>query len=697
MNLNKIFYPKSIAIIGASTREGTVGNDIVKNLVNQKFTGKIYPINPKTDTLYNLACYPSVGHIDDEIDLAIVVVPAIIVPEMMQEIANKNIKGVIIISAGFKEMGRIDLENKVKEICFKNDITLIGPNCLGVINPEIKMNSSFAMSMPNTGNLAFLSQSGALCTAVLDCAQSLGIGFSKFISVGNKACVDEVDFLEYFSEDQNTKVIAIYAEQLTRAQELIKSVLKLAKEKQKPIILVKAGKTNDGANASASHTGALGGSDAAYEALFKQSGIIRAESVSEFFDFIQVFTNNPLPQGNRVAIVTNAGGPGVLATDEAILNNLVLVKLSEETKNNLKQNLPEAANVNNPIDVLGDAKADRYRAAMETVIKDEKVDSVVVILTPQSTTEIEATAQMLIETKKQNNKPIVACFMGETTVIKAVEMMRTNGISVISFPEQAIKSLAALTKFAEITRENEIEQFEKIDVDKQKVIEIFNEARSQNITKFPEAQALKILEAYKFPLLKNKVATNANEASEIAKDFGTNLAMKIVSQDILHKSDIGGVILDIKVEEAGIKFTEMVEKIKTKLPNAKIEGVLLMEMAPKNGVELILGAKKDPALGQTIMVGLGGIYVEVFKDITFGIVPINKTDAKKMIDSIKVKKLFEGVRGGVALDVEVLIETLGRLSKLLSDFPEIEELDINPLLILPQGQGVKVLDARILI
>lgn len=696
MNLNKIFYPKSIAIIGASTREGTVGNDIVKNLVNQKFAGKIYPINPKTDTLYNLVCYPSVSQIDDEIDLAIVVVPAIIVPEMMQEIANKNIKGVIIISAGFKEMGRIDLENKVKEICFKNDITLIGPNCLGVINPEIKMNSSFAMSMPNTGNLAFLSQSGALCTAVLDCAQSLGIGFSKFISVGNKACVDEVDFLKYFSEDKNTKVIAIYAEQLTRAQELIESVLKLAKEKQKPIILVKAGKTNDGANASASHTGALGGSDAAYEALFKQSGIIRAESVSELFDFIQVFTNNPLPQGNRVAIVTNAGGPGVLATDEAILNNLVLAKLSEKTKNNLKQNLPEAANVNNPIDVLGDARADRYRVAMETVIKDEKVDSVVVILTPQSTTEIEATAQMLIETKKQNNKPIVTCFMGETTMVKAVAMMRTNGISVISFPEQAIKSLAALTKFSEITRENEIEQFEKIDVDTQKVIEIFNEARSQNITKFPEAQALKILEAYKFPLLKRKVATNVNEAIEIAKDLGTNLAMKIVSQDILHKSDIGGVILDIKTEEAGIKFTEMVEKIKTKLPNAKIEGVLLMEMAPKNGVELILGAKKDPALGQTIMVGLGGIYVEVFKDITFGIVPINKTDAKKMIDSIKVKKIFEGIRGGVALDVEILIETLGRLSKLLSDFPEIEELDINPLLILPQGQGVKALDARIL-
>lgn len=699
MDLNKIFYPKSIAIIGASTKVGTVGNDVVKNLTEQGFEGAIYPINPNAESLYDLKCYKNISEIKEEVDLAIVIVPAAIVPNVMQEIADKGTKGAIIISAGFKEAGHKDLEDQVKDICIKNDIALIGPNCLGVMNPEIKMNASFAKLMPEFNNLAFLSQSGALCTAVLDYAKHLNIGFSKFASVGNKACVDEIDFLEYFRNDDKTKVIAIYAEQLAKPKELIESVQKTIKgNNPKPVMLIKAGKTSIGANASASHTGALGGSDAAYEALFNQAGIIRANSVSELFDHIQVFSNNKLPTENKVAIITNAGGPGVLATDEAILNGLTLAKLSEKTKETLKLALPAAANWHNPVDVLGDSKADRYKTAIDTVIGDENVDSVVVILTPQSMTEIEATADAIIQAKQKSDKPLIACFMGNDTVDKAVENMRKNGVSAINFPEQSMRSLGALTKFSEITKEKEPEQFEVNDVDKEKVWQIFEEAKKEGITKFPEADAIRILEAYNFPILKSQVAVNENEAEIIGNKIGTKLVLKIVSKDILHKSDVGGVMVGVEPKDIKAKFNEMMERVTKNVPTAIIEGILVREMADTTeGVELILGSTRDPALGSTIMVGFGGIYVEVFKDVTFGVVPINKTDAKKMIDRIKVKKLFEGARGGKILDVDSLIDCIGRLSKLLSDFPEIVEMDINPLAILPKGQGTKVLDARIVI
>lgn len=699
MDLNKIFYPKSIAIIGASTKIGSVGNDIVKNLVEKGFEGKLFPVNPNADFLYDLKCYKNVSEIQEAVDLAIVIVPAAIVPNVIQEAADKGIKGAIIVSAGFKEAGHKDLEDQVKDICIKNDIALIGPNCLGVINPELKMNAAFTNLMPNFGEVGLLSQSGALCTAILDYAKNLNIGFSKFASVGNKACIDEIDFLEYFRNDDKTKVIAIYAEQLAKPKELIESVQKTIKgNNPKPVILIKAGKTSIGANASASHTGALGGSDSAYEALFNQAGIIRAGSVSELFDFIQVFSNNKLPKGNRVAIVTNAGGPGVLATDEAILNGLTLAKLSEKTEETLKLALPAAANWHNPVDVLGDSKADRYKTAIDTVIDDENVDSVVVILTPQSMTEIGATANAIIQAKQKSDKPIIACFMGNDTVDKAIEEMRKNGVSAINFPEQAMRSLGALTKFSEITKEEKSEQFEINDVDKEKVWQIFEEAKKEGVTKFPEADALRVLEAYNFPILKSQVAVNENEAEIIANKIGTKLVLKIVSKDILHKSDVGGVMVGVEPKDIKAKFNEMMERVTKNVPTAIIDGILVREMADTaEGVELILGSTRDPALGSTIMVGFGGIYVEVFKDVTFGIVPLTKTDAKKMIDRIKVKKLFEGARGGKVLDVDSLIDCIGRLSKLLSDFPEIVEMDINPLAILPKGQGTKVLDARIVI
>ncbi len=697
MDLNSIFYPKSIAIIGASTEVGHVGNDIVKNLITQGYKGKIFPVNPKTTKLYDLKCYPFVLAIKEKIDLAIIVVPSSIVPTVLETVAKKNIKGVIIISAGFKEVGNIDLENQIKKICQKNNIALVGPNCLGVINPEIKMNASFANIMPPSGNIAFISQSGALCTAILDYAQKLDIGFSKFVSVGNKALLSEADLFEYLAKDKKTKVIAMYVEQLTNAPAIIAAAKKLTHGKNpKPIIAIKSGRTSDGASASASHTGALAGNDSAYQGLFSQAGIIRAEMISELFEYLRIFTHNKLPKGDRVAIVTNAGGPGVLTTDEVIFSGLKMAKISAETEKKLRKVLPAYANFHNPIDVLGDAKADRYKAAIDILEKDKNVDSIIVVLTPQSMTEFELTARAIITAKKKSDKPIVASFIGGKLVENSVKILRANGVSTFSFPEEATKALDALTHFANIKKDNYNAKFNFKNVNKQAAEKYFNEAKERGQTIFPEADALPILRDYGFPILPTEIAKSAVDAHIIAKRIGKPVVLKIISQDILHKTDAGGVMLNIAPEEAGKKFTEMIKNIKHKFPLAKIDGVLIMEKVKEKGIEMILGSVKDPGLGNTIMVGLGGTYVEIFKDVTFGLAPLTAYDAQKMINKLKSKKILDGARGQAVMDTQALIDCLGRLSQLLTDFPNIKELDINPLLVLPRGQGIKVLDARII-
>ncbi len=698
MNLDTIFYPKSVAIIGASTKVGSVGNDIVKNLATQGYTGKIFPVNPKAVELYGMKCYSNIKNIKEKVDLAIIVVPAAAVPEVMQEVAEEKVKGVIIISAGFKEVGNIDGENKIKEICLKHKIALIGPNCLGIINPEIKLNASFAMTMPDKGNVAFISQSGALCTAVLDYAQKLGIGFSKFMSVGNKTLIDEVEIFEYLYRDPETKVIAMYAEQLSKPHKIIASVKKLSHGKNaKPVLVIKSGRTSAGASASASHTGALAGNDAAYDALFAQSGIIRVYSVSELFEYVRVFSDNPLPKGRHTAIITNAGGPGVLTTDEVIASGLELAKISLKTQARLKKYLPAYANFHNPIDVLGDARADRYQATLEILAKDKGVNSIIVILTPQSTTEIEATAEAIIKLKNQCQKPIIASFMGGRMVSKAMHAMQKAGVATTGFPEQAAKALGSLTNFSLGTKEKKEQEFKFKNINKRLVEKIFAEAKQKGKKVFPEAEAMEILAAYNFCLLENATATNALEAQEIANKINKKMVMKIISPDILHKSDVGGVTLNITKENVKEKYEEMIKTIKKKRPTAKIHGVLLVEMAEKGGIEMILGANRDQSLGPMLMVGLGGIFVEIFKDVSFGLAPITKNYAEKMISQLKSRKILDGARGQKKMDVSSLINCLGRLSQLMIDFPQIKELDINPISVLPDGHGAEVLDVRIVI
>lgn len=698
MKLDSIFYPKSIAIIGASTETGHVGNDIVKNLVHQGYKGKIYPVNPKAANLYKLKCYSNILEIKSKVDLAVVVVPSGIVPTVLQEIAKKKVPGVIVISAGFKEVGNFDLENQVREICLKNNIALVGPNCLGVINPEIKMNASFATIMPPTGNIAFISQSGALCTAILDYAQKLDIGFSKFVSVGNKALLSEDQLFDYLAKDKKTKVVAMYVEQLTNAPALIKAARKLTHGKNpKPVIAIKSGRTSAGASASASHTGALAGNDAAYEALFAQAGIIRVETIQELFDYLRVFTHNDLPKGDRVAIITNAGGPGVLTTDTVILKGLKLAPISAKTTAELKKHLPLFANFKNPIDVLGDARADRYEAAINILEKDKNVDSIIVILTPQSVTEFSKTAQAIVNAKKKSKKPIVASFMGGQLVNLGVKILRSNGVSTFNFPESAASALSALTDFKFIEKEKSNSKFVFKNTNKKAIAKIFEEAKEHKKVFFPEIDSLPILNHYGFPTLVTHIATTAEEAKEIVEKIDKKVAMKIVSPDILHKTDSGGVMLNVAPNQAFASFKEIVARVKKNLPTAKIEGVLITEMIKEKGVEMILGAVKDGGLGHTIMVGLGGVYVEVFKDVAFGLAPLSANDVQKMINKLKSKKILDGAREQAVMDTQALINCVGRLSQLLMDFPNIKEIDINPLLVLPNGHGVRVLDARIVV
>ena len=703
MEISALFEPKSVAIIGASTRPGTVGNDIVKNLVEQGYAGDIYPVNPKATELYGRVCYANISQVPAEtIDMVVMVIPAVGVAAALDEAARaKSVRAAIVIASGFKESGHADLERELRRVAEIHDIALVGPNCLGVINAATHMNASFASTMPVVGPVAFLSQSGALCTAVLDYAQDLGIGFSRFASIGNKAVLDEAKFLEYLEQDAATQVIAMYVEDFHEPRALLEIARRMIDgQHTKPIIVLKSGRTEAGSSALASHTGSLAGSDASYDALFDQAGIIRVDTIDELFGAMQIFAHNVLPTGRQVAIITNAGGPGVIATDALGAHGLTLATLSPETQETLRAALPSAANTHDPIDVLGDALADRYRVALGATTADPGVDSLLVILTPQSMTEIEATAEAIAETHRLSSKPIAVSFMGSDLVHDGVRYLLEQGVAAYRFPEAGVEALAYLTEFSERSRRDISVPFAFNDIDRRIARELIDTARRSG-SRLPEAQAVPVFAAYGFRTLKSFVVRSAEEAQGLSNEFLAPLVIKIVSPEILHKSDVGGVRVGIRPENLGSVYTELLEEVAKRSPEAHLEGALLVEMAPSivngQGMELVLGSIKDPVFGHLAMVGLGGILVEVFKDVSFGLVPFDRQVAETMIDRLKSRAILDGVRGGARLDVPALVDALGRLSLLLSDFPEIKELDINPLLVLPEGRGTMLLDARIIL
>jgi acetyltransferase len=699
--LQRLLAPRSVAVVGASTRPDSVGRAVFANILLGDYKGIVYPIHPKAKSILGVRAYPSVLEVPDEVDLAVVIVPAAVVPQVLEECGQKRIPGAVVISAGFKEVGGegTGLEAQVKEIAQKHGIALIGPNCLGIINtdPEVSLNATFARSMPPQGNIAFISQSGAVGVAALEYAESAHIGLSKFISVGNKAALHENHLLKALADDPQTAVILLYLENLEDPKGFIELAREITGElpQKKPILAIKSGRTREGAQAAASHTGALAGSDEVYDALFHQCGVLRVETLEELFEYAQALAQQPAPRGDRVAIVTNAGGPGIMATDACVRHGLKLAPLSEETKRKLREGLPPAASVHNPVDLIGDAREDRYAYALRLVLADENVDSCIVICTPQVMADLEAIAQTVVEVAQGGEKPVLACFMALEGIGRTFKLLEEAKVPHYRFPEDAARALAEMAKYtAWVNRPRT--PFRTFEVDREAARKVIERARAEGRRFLPEPEAHALLSAYGFPVLKAKLARSEEEAIRAAEEVGYPVVLKVVSPQIIHKFDVGGVQLNLKDEdEVRAAYNAILERAR-QLTEAQIWGVFVQEFVP-GGVETILGLKRDPHFGPLLMFGLGGVYVEVLRDVTFRIAPIRELGAYRMIQQIRAYKLLEGFRGQPPRDVDAIAECLLRLSQLATELEAIEELDINPLMVFERGAGARVVDARILL
>ena len=693
--------PRSIAVVGATNRPGSVGLAVFRNILSAGFQGVLYPVNPKAKSVWSVKAYPRLADIPDEVDLAVIIVPAEVVCSILEEAGKKQVKGAIVISAGFKEVGGhgVELENCVKEVVGKYDIRLVGPNCLGVINnnENVCMNASFATKMPKAGNIAFISQSGALCTAVLDYAEGRDIGFSKFVSFGNKADINEVDLLHYLKDDPDTDVILMYLEDIAHGRAFLETAREITWQAHKPMLAIKSGRSAEGARAAASHTGSLAGSDNAYDALFHQSGILRVEGVDELFNRALAFAKQPIPKGNRIAIVTNAGGPGIMATDAAIRHNLRMATLSEETKQKLKQELPPTASIQNPVDVIGDATHERYEDAIRHVLMDENVDGAIVILTPQAMTDVLETAEIVPHVMKGINKPVLCSFMGIVDVSRGIQYLEKHGIPNYAFPEAAVRSMASMAFYAGLLSLDK-RQVRRVAADRDTAgVVIKKKLADKDRYYMSEKEANEILQCYGFPVLKSVLLKDLSRLDEAADEFVFPVAMKVSSADIVHKFDTGGVRLKIKTKkEARKAFKDIIENTKRFKPSAKIDGVIMERMA-KRGVEVILGAVRDPKFGPICMFGFGGTFVEAMKDVTFRLAPMWEISAEIMIRTIKAYSILKGVRGTPPCDIDGIKDCILRLSQMVTEHPEIAELDINPLIVYPEGKGCVVADSRILL
>ncbi len=700
-NLQSILSPRSVAVVGATNRPNSIGLAVFQNLLRGCYKGVLYPVNPSSRSVAGVRAYPSLSDIPDEVDMAVLIVPPQFISKIIDEAAEKGVMGLTVITAGFKEIGGkgLELEEQIKQQVNSLNLRMVGPNCLGVINtaPDISMNASFAQRMPKQGNLAFISQSGALCTAVLDYAESRNIGFSKFVSFGNKADVNEIDLLRYLGQDPLTEVIAMYLEDITDGRAFIETARDIIFTSNKPMLAVKSGRSPEGAKAAASHTGSLAGSDIAYDALFRQSGIIRVDTMNELFDSAFAFANQPVPKGRNIAIVTNAGGPGIMATDAAIRNGLNLARFKDETTAKIWKHVPPTANVSNPIDTIGYAPHDHFGAVIKAVLDDENVDGAVVMLTPAAITDIMETAQIIPKAIAETNKPVLCSFMGVVDVSEGANYLQKHKIPVYAFPENPMRAMSHLAEYAELRKVTNREVLH-FDADKENAADIIaKKLDGQKSYMMTENEARELLSCYGFPLLRSKLLKSKDEIEEASKEVPFPVAMKISSPDIIHKFDAGGVILSIDSIEAAEKaYDKIMANVKAYKNDANIDGILMERMAGK-GVEVILGASRDPRFGPVCMFGLGGTFVEALKDVTFRVAPMWEVSADTMIQSIKGYKVLQGIRNMPPSDISSIKECILRLSQMVAEHPEIDELDINPLIVFPKGKGCVAADARILL
>jgi acetyltransferase len=701
-NLDKIFNPKTVAIIGASDVEGSVGYAIVKNFTQGGYTGKVFFVNVRKPEILGVKTYPAVDQIPESVDLAIIATPAKTVPDVMVECGKANVKGVIIVSAGFKETGLEGkaLEEKISEVAKQYGVRVIGPNCIGVIRPRTSLNATFLDKMPKPGNVAFLSQSGALGSAILDWAIHENIGFSNFVSVGSMIDVDFGDLIDYFGGDPKTKSILMYVEGITEARKFMSAARHFARTK--PIIVVKSGKFSESAKAAASHTGSLSGEDGIYDAAFKRAGVVRVSEIADLFNTAEVLGTQPLPKGPNLAIITNAGGPGVMATDALIGFGGQLAKLNQKTLDSLNAVLPPFWSHGNPIDVLGDAKADRYKAAVDAALNDDNVDGILIIFTQQAVSESVEIAKNIVElvrNKPYQNKTILTSFMGFGAVQEANSILNANNIPTYTTPEQALKAYMYMYDY-----QRNIgllyETPEELPVDasppKRPIMAIIRNAAFEGREILTEDEAKKVLKYYNFPVVRTAVANNVDEAVAFATEMGFPVVLKILSPQIIHKSDAGGVILNVNSpREVRDAFELLIQRATAYNPNAQIIGVTVQPMVEKKGHEVIIGGKTDPVFGPVILFGMGGVGVELFKDCSIALPPLNTTLIRRMMEETKVYRLLKGYRGSAPVDLKRLDETILQFSQLLVDFPQIKEIDINPMLI--SEKEASILDARIVI
>ena len=694
-----VFQPRSIAVVGASNTAGSVGKAVMDNLLWGGYEGQIYPVNLKAVTFPNLTSFPSLKAIEQPIDLSVIIVPAASVPKVMEQVAAVGCKAAIIISAGFKEVGPAGakLEEEVASICHDHGIVLIGPNCLGVLNPHAKLNASFAGAPAEKGSIAFVSQSGALCTAVLDMATSLGLGFSKFVSIGNKALLHELDMLHYLSDDPETKVILWYVEDLSPHPSWVEQVRKITHNPAhpKPIIMFKAGRTHTGAYASLSHTGSLAGNDQTYAAFMQQAGVSRANSLDQMFDLASVFVHNEPPKKSGTLIVTNAGGPGIVAADAAELNQVVLAELNPKTEKALKKIVPFTANIHNPLDLIGDATAERYKEALEIVGHDPNCGNLLVILTPQAMTDAVGSAQAVISIQKQfPHLSTVAVFMGGEIVRSGVVMLQRAGIATVNQPDRAAAALGAMIQYGEWVHKP-LSKPSAITGHTSEVTKALH-ALPKNTELLEPASVGEVLAGYGIAMAASGVAHSSAEAVSRAHEMRSPVALKVISPDVSHKSDVGGVLLNVPFEKVAEQYDVLLKSVRSKASGAKIHGVLVQQMV-EVGQELIIGAKRDPVFGPVLMFGLGGIYVEVLHDVVFGIAPLSLAEATQMTARIRASAIMRGARGHKPLDTEAVAQIIVQVSNLMLNHPQINEIDLNPVIVGEKGHGATALDARIII
>ena len=695
-DLSPFFTAKTLAVVGASNTEGKVGYDVVHNLSQFGYKGKIIPINPKSDEIQGYKAYKSLSAYKGKIEVVFVAIPAKFVNNLIDEMGALGIKYVVIISAGFKEIGSegARLEKELIEKLNKYGIRAIGPNCVGIMDAHTPLNGSFASRMPIKGNLGFLSQSGALITGILDWSVNEGLGFSKFVSMGNKADIDEVDLIQELGKDDNTYAILAYLESINRGRKFIEVCSQVSKDK--PIIIIKSGSSAAGARAASSHTGSMAGTNTAYNAAFRKAGVIRAESVQELFDSATAISSQPLPKGRNICIITNAGGPGIISTDAAEHAGLNLASLQSETMEYLQSNLHPAASVYNPVDVLGTGTSHEYSLSLEAVLKDKNVNMVLIIMTPQGMTEPVLTAERIIELHKQYpTKPIATAYMGGVDLAEGTKLLKDNNIPCFSFPERGIQSLLGLWKYAKIRKEmrSKIIVPEFTDINRNKVESVIESVINKGRVTLLGSEAIAIVRAYGINAPETKTAFSVTEAITIANEIGYPVAMKLASPDIIHKTDVGGIQLNITSDaEVRKNFVQMMQAGRDYAPTTKVLGIDMQKMSGK-GRELIIGVSEDPQFGHLLMIGAGGIYANYQEDVAFGLAPLSTTEAERMLTSTRINRIMQGVRGEAPDDINQTIDTLLRISELVNDYPEILELDINPLFVFKEG--VSALDVKI--